>query len=82
MTGNPSSAASTLGPDLSAIGARFGPADLLESIIHPSRVIAEKYRNPAGPNISTMPPGLINVLEKEKILDLLAYLQAGGPSKP
>jgi mono/diheme cytochrome c family protein len=81
MSGNASSAASILGPDLSGVGARFGTADLLESIIHPSRVIDEKYRNPAGPNISTMPPGLINVLEKEKVLDLLAYLQAGGTEK-
>ena len=67
-----------LGPDLTGIGARFGVADMLESIIHPSRAIGDKYRNPAGPNISPMPPGLINTLDRESILDLLAFLQSGG----
>ncbi|MDF1816389.1 MAG: c-type cytochrome, partial [Verrucomicrobiales bacterium] len=72
--------ASHLGPDLSGIGSRFGVADMLESMIHPSRVIGDKYRNPAGPNISLMPPGLINVLDRESVLDLLAFLQKGkGP---
>ncbi|MEO8353709.1 MAG: c-type cytochrome [Chthoniobacteraceae bacterium] len=31
--------------------------------------------------VSTMPPGLINVLTKEEILDLLAYLATGGDPK-
>ena len=31
--------------------------------------------------ISMMPPGLINVLTKEEILDLLAYLESGGNEK-
>ncbi len=31
--------------------------------------------------VSTMPPGLINVLTKEEILDLLAYLETGGDPK-
>lgn len=30
---------------------------------------------------SIMPPGLLNLLSKEQILDLLAYLQAGGDPK-
>ena len=67
-----------LGPDLKGLGARFGIADMLESMIHPSRVIGDKYRNPAGPNISLMPPGQINVLDRESVLDLLAFLQSGG----
>lgn len=69
---------SVLGPDLTGVGSRFGLSDLLESMIHPSRVIGDKYRNPAGPNVSLMPPGLINLLERDEVLDLLAYLQAGG----
>ncbi|NOX99432.1 MAG: c-type cytochrome [Verrucomicrobia bacterium] len=71
-------ATSVLGPDLTGVGSRFGLSDLLESMIHPSRVIGDKYRNPAGPNVSLMPPGLINMLEKEAVLDLLMYLQTGG----
>ena len=70
--------ATNLGPDLAGLGARFGVADMLESIIHPSRVIGDKYRNPAGPNISLMPSGLINVLDRESVLDLLAFLQKGA----
>jgi len=31
--------------------------------------------------ISMMPPGLINVLTKEEILDLLAYLESAGNEK-
>ena len=31
-------------------------------------------------NVSPMPPGLLNVLTKEELLDLLAYLQSGGVS--
>lgn len=34
-----------LGPDLTSVGRRFGTTDLLRSIIHPSEVIAEKYRS-------------------------------------
>ena len=28
--------------------------------------------------ISPMPPGLVNMLSKQEILDLIAYLEAGG----
>ncbi|MEA3209243.1 MAG: hypothetical protein QOE70_2300 [Chthoniobacter sp.] len=31
--------------------------------------------------VSLMPPGLLNVLNKEEILDLLAYLESGGSEK-
>ena len=74
IAGDPATTNAVLGPDLSGVGSRFDSRTLLESIIHPSLVIGEKYRNPAGPNVSTMPPGLINGLEKDQILDLLAYL--------
>ena len=29
-------------------------------------------------NVSMMPPGLINGLNKDELLDLIAYLQSGG----
>jgi putative heme-binding domain-containing protein len=32
------------GPDLSGLGARFQPIDVLEAIIHPSRVISDQYQ--------------------------------------
>jgi len=34
-----------IGPDLTTIGARFDVKTILESIIEPSKVIADKYRN-------------------------------------
>ncbi len=63
-----------IGPDLTGIAMRFDARSVLESIIHPSRIIGDKYQNPAAPNISTMPPGLINGLEKEEIVHLISYL--------
>jgi putative heme-binding domain-containing protein len=36
---------SAIGPDLSAVSSRFRPADVLVSIIDPSRVVSAKYRN-------------------------------------
>ncbi|MDR3405782.1 MAG: hypothetical protein P4L99_25075 [Chthoniobacter sp.] len=110
------------GPDLTAVGSRFNRRDLLDSILDPSRVIDEKYRNtvftmrdgtaaigtidheegtkivvrtsPLSPlmttlnkadiahreasPISPMPPGLLNVLTENQILDLLAFLESGG----
>jgi hypothetical protein len=35
----------TIGPDLSAVISRFGRKDLLESVLLPSKVIDDKYRN-------------------------------------
>lgn len=117
-----------VGPDLAGLGGRFSRRDILESILNPSKVVDEKYRNamietksgkvvvgrvaggdetslvvitdPLAPGktlkllkgdiefesasmISPMPVGLLNTLTKEEILDLLAYLQAGGnPQHP
>ena len=31
--------------------------------------------------VSLMPPGLLNVLKQEEILDLLAYIESGGNAK-
>lgn len=32
------------GPDLAGTGARFRPAEVLESIVHPSRVVSDQYQ--------------------------------------
>jgi hypothetical protein len=39
--------------------------------------LAKKEVNP----VSLMPPGLINVLTKDEVLDLLAYLVSGAPKQ-
>ncbi len=72
-------AAGVLGPDLTGIANRFSRRDILLSILHPSLVIAEKYRIPEAPNVSVMPPAMINVLTREEILDLLAFLEGASP---
>lgn len=33
----------SMGPDLSAVSGRFGPRDLIESIVEPSKVISDQY---------------------------------------
>lgn len=42
---------------------------------------AKKDLTSRASSSSLMPPGLLNLLNKEQILDLLAYLQAGGDTK-
>ncbi len=116
-----------VGPDLTAVSSRFNRRDLLDSILNPSRVIDDKFRqivftlksgasvvgtieredaktvtvrtNPVAAQTSTlnladvqsrepssvspMPPGLLNVLTQNQILDLLAYIESGGnPQHP
>ena len=112
----------TVGPDLSGINRRVKKREILESIIEPSKVIADEYAATifatesgklvtgrveredgdeliirTGPGnddvvrlakrdiaerrkspISNMPAGTVNVLEKNQILDLLAYLITEG----
>ena len=66
-----------VGPELTAIGARFDARAILESILEPSRVIDNKYRNVA---ISTKQGDLIEgrlVAEKDKSL-----LIAPNPYQP
>jgi putative heme-binding domain-containing protein len=115
-----------IGPDLTAINARFKRIDILESILDPSKVLSEQFENTTvflkngddytgrlidetpdeivlvpnqlEPNnrvtvkkseiaqrraskVSPMPSGLVNVLSKEELLDLVAFLEAGGPEK-
>jgi len=111
------------GPDLTAVASRFDRYALLESMIEPSKVIADVYRtvtitmksgaivegrvvaeddktllvasNPVDPSdsrrrlakadvasrkisaLSAMPSGLLNTLEMDEILDLLAWLETG-----
>jgi putative heme-binding domain-containing protein len=115
-----------IGPDLTSVGRRFSRHDILQSILDPSKVVAEQYRqdvivtangkvltgtilqggdyrspklrmliDPLRPGrlvtidkkdveqhrrskTSKMPKGLLNTLSKQEILDLLAYLEAGG----
>jgi putative heme-binding domain-containing protein len=114
------------GPDLTSVALRFSRRDLLESILHPSKIVAEKYRNttvvtksgerhtgrilyqgdyrkpvlqistnPLDPSavaevrkeqidsredslISAMPEGLLNLLTREEIGELLLFIEAGG----
>src|SRR5204862_3438472 len=106
-----------------SVGARFDARALLESVIEPSRVVAEPYRNvaittkagliyegrvvsedkttvvlatnPVDPDdrrrvakaqiesqrvseISSMPEGLLNMMERDEVLDLIAWLLSGG----
>ncbi len=112
----------TVGPDLAGVGGRLAVHDLLESILVPSRVIADEYavfdveteggeifsgrieredgdvlvlraassgeapveikkksiHRRARSDVSNMPAGVVNVMEKEQILDLLAYLLSDG----
>jgi putative heme-binding domain-containing protein len=114
-----------IGPDLTGVGGRFQPRDILEAIIDPSKAISEQYasfvftmkdgqmavgqvanetnfyydiiedpirgahrqvgksnlaKKEVNP-VSLMPPGLINVLTKDEVLDLLAYLTSGVPKQ-
>jgi putative heme-binding domain-containing protein len=113
------------GPDITGVGNRFQAADLLETIVLPSKVISDQYqateiitikkdvfvgtiheendeqvvirpsplstvtevvakkdikeRRPS--KLSIMPQGLIDVLNEDEVLDLLAYLRSAGDPK-
>jgi putative heme-binding domain-containing protein len=117
-----------IGPDLTSVSGKFGPKDLLESILEPSKEISDQYgsmvftmkdgsavmgrimnmkedtlmvnTNMMDPNaiqslkrqqiakiepstVSMMPPGLVNMLKEDDILDLMAYLLSkGDPQHP
>jgi uncharacterized repeat protein (TIGR03806 family) len=107
----------SVGPDLTGVASRLAGRDLLESILVPSKVIADEYatflietgdgsvvsgriereddrvlvlrasssdqtvtiqkadiRGRRRSDQSNMPGGIVNVLRKEQVLDLLAYL--------
>jgi len=111
-----------IGPDLTAVSSRFSRADILSSIIEPSKVISDQYQNilvrlkdgdavtgrlleekpdklvlliepltnqkkeiarkdvekREPSKVSPMPEGLVNILTKNEILDMLAYIESGG----
>ena len=52
-----------VGPDLTAVGSRFNRRDLLDSILNPSRVIDDKFRN----TVLTLASGanIIGTIERE-----------------
>ena len=112
----------SVGPELTGAGSKYDLRSLLESLLEPSKVINEQYRNTTivlkngdevtgrlvserddfvvieidaiigtrqsvaradineirPSNVSSMPSGLANILTRDEILDLLAYLQSGG----
>jgi putative heme-binding domain-containing protein len=112
----------SVGPELSGVGKRLPLRDLLESIVLPSKVIAQGFemteietksgesisgrimreddstvlilpttvsaeaipvrksdiRRRALSQVSNMPNGILNTLQKDQILDLLAYLVSDG----
>ncbi|VTS01706.1 c-type cytochrome [Tuwongella immobilis] len=114
------------GPDLTGVAGRFGPKDLLESILDPNKEISDQYAaveittdddrliigriinlsgdgiilntNMLDPNsqttvdrkrvesmalskVSMMPKGLLDTLNEDEIMDLLAYLLSRGDRK-
>src|SRR5439155_6111695 len=108
----------TVGPDLAGVGRRLKAREVLESILLPSKVIADGYadtvvetaggavitgriereddrvlvlRPPSGEavtvpkkeivdrrksDVSNMPPGTVNVLQKDQVLDLVGTCSA------
>ena len=118
-----------VGPDLSAVGTRFRPLEIAESILDPGRIVSDQYRTveirlkdgevihgrivnlmgnmfglrTEGFVVSTdmlskqerriapgsvesiepsetsmMPGGLVNAMNEDEFLDLIAYLVSGG----
>lgn len=110
----------SVGHDLTGVGNRFSAAEVLESVLLPSKVISDQYASktliladgtsvtgavsPAvdgtvsvlqsngeqtripqneieeivPSKLSIMPEGLVNILTREEILDLIAYLRSAG----
>ena len=66
----------TLGPDLTTIGSRLSPAQLLESIEDPNATLAEGW--PAKASI--MPP-LRPFLSDQELRDLIAFLAASKDTR-
>ncbi len=115
-----------VGPDLTAVRTRLDRPTVLESIVEPSKLIADEYANyefvkadgetvvghiehedanevilrtasaidepvrlrksdirqRAKSSLSNMPAGIVNILEKDQILDLLSYLLTNPEATP
>ena len=63
--------------DAESLTIQTGPADTLIQTLKKSDILS---RRPQASSV--MPVGLLNTLSKEQILDLLAYLEAGGKIAP
>lgn len=69
----------SVGPDLTNVGDRLTPHQLIESLIEPSGSINPKYIIPnSSPPLSTMPRGMVDSLTKDQILNLLYYVKRNG----
>lgn len=62
-----------VGPDLSTVANKFSVDYLLDSIINPAKVVSSQYQD-----ATPMPPMLINALNEQEMLDLVAYMMSGG----
>ena len=60
-----------LGPDLSAVGHRFGRRDLLEALIEPQKAVSDQF--PLVP----MPLGLLDTATAEEVAALIRFLEEG-----
>ena len=78
IQGNPASMKADSGPDLSPSGQHLNLRQLLVALVDPSRAIDDRFRNPSAPNHSPMPAGLLNILNYNEVIDLIAYVQSGG----
>ena len=115
------------GPDITTVGNRFDAEYLLEALLDPSKVVADRFFNESikmddgrilvgrvvyddgkllrlrqdpfsqkvtevaadrvetrtVSRVSEMPEGLLDILTKEEVLDLVAYIKSGGnPEDP
>ncbi len=61
----------SLGPDLTAVGNRFGKRDLLEAIIEPQKALSDQF------TLVPMPSTLLNTASKQDLQDLITFLITG-----
>lgn len=67
-------ATGTVGPDLSAVGARLTSEEIRQSIIDPNAVIAEKCPTGPCPNPSIMPPNFGDRFTAKQLEIVVSYL--------
>ena len=61
----------SLGPDLTAVGNRFGKRDLLEAIIEPQKALSDQF------TLVPMPSTLLNTASEQDLQDLITFLITG-----